>query len=96
MENELKLNSKHVNSLQEILLIIDCLTANKKSKPEDIEKIIAFFSIESDFLLEEKEKEQEKENELIASFENFHDTLVKLIGKDKSFNSIISQIFKNK
>ena len=60
---------------------------------EDIEKIITFFSIKSNFLLEEKE--QEKEKELIGSFENFHDTLVKLIGNDKNFNSIMSQIFKN-
>ncbi len=43
MEANYDLYSKEVYSLQEILLIIDCLNENKKLNLENIKKIISFF-----------------------------------------------------
>ena len=89
MEANYDLYSKEVYSLQEIILIIDCLHSNNKLTLENVEKIISFFSNETDYI------NQDEENEIIKSFKKLYETLVKLIGKDKSFNKIMSIIFKN-
>ena len=90
LKNEANLNlySKEIFSLQELLII-----TNKIGTPENIIKIINFFSVETELLNENKENENEKK--LIESFENLYNTLETLIGKDKSYIKIMSTIFKN-
>ena len=99
MKNEaiLSLYSKEVFSLQELLIITDCLISNKIGTPENILKIINFFSIETELVNENKENENisKNENKLIESFENLINILETLIGKDKSYTKIMSIIFKN-
>ena len=89
MEGDYDLYSKEVYSLQEIISILECLVSNKKLTSENIEKVISFFSNESKYI------SSDNENEIINEFKKLYDTLVKLIGNDKSFNKIISIIFKN-
>ena len=89
MEANYDFYSKEVYSLQEILLIIDCLDSNKKLNIENIKKIISFFSNETDYI------NQNNENELIESFKTLYENIENLIGNNKSFNKIMSTIFKN-
>ena len=89
MEANYDLYSKEVYSLQEIILILECLNLNKKLTLENIKKIVSFFSNETDYI------NQDNENDLIESFKSLYKNLVSLIGNDKSFNKIMSIIFKN-
>ena len=91
LEANLDLYSKEAFSLQELLKITDFLIPNKIVTPENISKIINLFSVETDLLNEDKENE----NKLTESFGNLYNTLETLIGKDESFNEIMSTVFKN-
>ena len=91
LEANLDLYSKEAFSLQELIKITDFLIPNKMVTRENISKIINLFSFETDLLNEDKENE----NKLIESFENLYNTLETLIGKNESFNDIMSTIFKN-
>ena len=85
---------KEVYSLQEIISIMDCLISNKKMTQENIKKIISFYSKESLYIYQDA-IDSENENELIKEFNQLYKTLISLIGKDKSFNKLMSIIFKN-
>ena len=85
----LSLFSKEVFSLQEFLLLYDCFNSNKKDNPDNITKLIKFFSNETNLINDKKNEE------LIDNFNQFYKFLEDSIGKDTSFNEIMSRIFKN-
>ena len=94
VETSYHLFLKEVYSLQEIISIMDCLNSNKKMTQENIKKIISFYSKESLYIYQDV-IDTENENELIKEFNQLYKTLVSLMGKDKSFNKLMSIIFKN-
>lgn len=89
IQMNLNLYSKEIHSLQEILLLNDCFNANNIDTPENITKLIKYFSNETILI------NNEQEDELIDNFEELYNDLSKKIGNDKSFYQIISIIFKN-
>ena len=78
----LKLYSKELLSLQEILGIIDCLNANGKCTKDNLKKILNYFS--------KTENDEKAEN-----FDKFYASLEEILGKDKSYYKLTSMIFKN-
>ena len=83
IETNLNLFSKEVFSLQELLIITDCLLLNKIGIAENISKIINFFSIETELLNKENDNDQDNENTnklIIDSFEKVYNILDSLIG----------------
>ena len=89
IQMSLSLYSKEAYSLQEFLILYDCLNANKLDNIENITKLIKFFSNETNLI------NTDKEEDLIKIFDEFYKFLDKLIGKDISFNDIMPIIFKN-
>ena len=89
IQMNLNLYSKEIHSLQEILLLNYCFNANNIDTPENITKLIKYFSNETILI------NNEQEDELIDNFEELYNDLSKKIGNDKSFYQIISIIFKN-
>jgi len=85
----LKLYSKEVFSLQELMEIINFLYLNKKDQIENIIKVIQFFSKER--ILINSKKENEAVNELI----NLYNFLKDLVGDKENFSKLIALIFKN-
>ena len=78
----LKLYSKELLTLQEIIEIINGLIIDDKFTTDKIEEIIKYFS-------------ESEENNLVENFENFSNYLEKIFEKNKSFYKIISIVFKN-
>jgi len=89
IQMNLNLYSKEIHSLQEILLLNDCFKVNNIDTPENIIKLIKYFSNETILI------NNDQEDELINNFEELYDDLNKKIGNDKSFYQIMSIIFKN-
>ena len=85
----LRLYSKEVFSLQELMEIIDFLYLSKKDQIENIIKVIQFFSKET--MLINKEKEDEAIKELI----NLFTFLKELVGDKEDFSKLVASIFKN-
>ena len=78
----LKLYSKELLTLQEIIEIINGLIIDDKFTTDKIEEIIKYFS-------------ESEENNLVENFEKFSNYLEKIFEKNKSFYKIISIVFKN-
>ena len=78
----LKLYSKELLTLQEIIEIINGLIIDDKLSIDKLEEIIKYFS-------------ESEENNLVENFENFYNYLKKIFEKNKSFYRIISIVFKN-
>ena len=89
IQNNLMLFSKEIYSLEEFLSLYDCFKSNKIDTSENITKLIKFFSNETCLI------NGEKEDELKENFNQFYKYLNDSIGKDKSFNDIMSIIFKS-
>ena len=78
----LKLYSKELLSLQEIIEIINGLIINDNYTSDKLDEIIKYFS-------------ESKENNLIENFEKFFYYLEKIFEKNESFYKMISIVFKN-
>ena len=85
----LRLDSKEVFSLQELMEIINFLYLNNKAQIDNITNVIQFFSKE--IMLINEGKEEEAINELI----NLHNFLKKIVGDKKYFAKLMALIFKN-
>ena len=79
----LKLFSKELLTLQEIIEIINELNKNDKCTTENLENIIKYFSGSSE------------ENKLIDDFDKFYKNLEKIFDKNNSYYKLISIVFKN-
>ena len=84
--NNLKLYSKELLSLQEIIVIINELNSKKICNSDNLKKILKYFS--------ESIKDKDK---LLENFESFFKDLEETLGKqkDKNYYKIISTVFKN-
>ena len=79
----LKLFSKEILTLQEIIEIIDLLNINGKCTKENLETIIKYFSEDLD------------ENNLVENFDKFNKYLEQIFDKNNSYYKLISIVFKN-
>ena len=78
----LKLSSKELLTLQEIIEIINGLNIDDKFTSNNLNKIIEYFS-------------ESEENNLVENFEKFFKYLEEIFKKKDSYHKIISIVFKN-
>ena len=91
LEASLKLRSKEVFSLQEILKLINALYLNNLAQVKNVKKIIQYFSDETIYI---PKRSKEK---LLTNLDKFYGTLVKLMGnlpskKNFDFYKLLSLI----
>ena len=91
LETSLKLRSKEVFSLQEILKLINALYLNNLANVKNVTTIIQYFSEQTNFI------QKKAKDKLISQLDKFYDTLVKMMGnlpskKDFDFYKLLSII----
>ena len=74
LETSLKLRSKEVFSLQEILKLINALYLNNLANVKNVTTIIQYFSEQTNFI------QKKAKDKLISQLDKFYDTLVKMMG----------------
>ena len=78
----LKLSSKELLTLQEIIEIINGLNIDDKFSSNILNKIIEYFS-------------ESEENNLVENFDKFYECLKEIFEKNNSYYKIMSIVFKN-